>query len=80
MRSSVCASVSVCVCVCGAGVEAIDTALKLAKALTAHPHACSVSGRTVAWSWAQNPAINTLSMTLVEWDDATTKLVPLIDG
>jgi hypothetical protein len=57
-------------------VEAIDTALKLAKAFTAHPHACSVSGRTVGWSWAQNPGSNSLSMTLVEWDDASKQMVP----
>lgn len=58
-----------------AGLDTVDEALKLGRAFTAHPHRCAASGRMVGWSWAQNPATNSLSMTLVEWDEASEQEV-----
>ena len=56
------------------GVEGMDLMLELGKAFTAHPHRCALSRRKVGWSWAQklvrqNPATNSLSVSVVEWDD-----------
>ena len=57
------------------GIDAIDSLIDLGKAFTAHPHKDSISGRMVGWSWAQNPVSNSLSMTLVEWEDETQQEV-----